>query len=122
MPDSREWARGLSQDDFAREFQRRNPFGDVIPAVGEWVDGHEPVYNGIPDIPPESYVEDGPAEVLPKAPESKAEEPFVRKTPIKKKYYCRGCNQDFDYAIARSGHERHCKASIITKEAAHAGA
>ena len=99
----REWARGMSQDDFAREFQRRNPWGDVIPGVNEWVDGKDPEYNGIPDIPPESYTQDGP-------------DPLVKDAMM---FPCRGCGREFSVAIARSGHERGCKA-IVMKEAVNA--
>lgn len=33
----RTWAIGLSQEDFKREFQRRNPHADTVPCVSEWV-------------------------------------------------------------------------------------
>jgi hypothetical protein len=70
----------------------------VIPNVTEWVNGHEPVYNGIPDIPPESYEMDGPAP--------------VKEPPV---FKCRGCKKEFPIAIARAGHERHC-VQLVKKE------
>lgn len=33
----RTWAIGMSQEDFKREFQRRNPRADTIPCVSEWI-------------------------------------------------------------------------------------
>lgn len=99
----REWAIGLGQDDFSREYQRRFPFGDVIPAVEEYVNGHEPVYNGIPDMPPEPFTMDGP------------EDELVQKEKVTA-WACRGCGKTFNIAIARAGHERYCK-SIVRKSA-----
>ena len=100
MEDARAWARGLAQDEFFHEYQRRFPGADVIPAVDEWVNGHEPVYNGIPDIPGEAYEIDGPAPALEK----------------KSMFACRGCGKEFSIAIARAGHERQCK-TLVKKEA-----
>ena len=94
----RDWARGLTQEVFAHEFQRRNPFTDVIPLGEEWLHGEEPVYNGIPEIPAEAYEQDGPAPV---------------QTPVI--YACRGCKKEFPIAIARAGHERHC-VQIVKRE------
>ena len=116
---NREWARGLSQDDFAREFQRRNPHGDVIPAVIEWVDGHEPVYHGIPDIPPESYTQDGPGPTEQETHLVQEYKPLPKGT-VKGVFPCRGCGKEFGIALARSGHERGCKA-VVKKEVVHAG-
>lgn len=98
MQDEREWARGLTQEEFSHEFQRRNAGTDVIPSVTEWVNGHDPVYNGIPDIPAESYEIDGPAPV---------------QTPLT--YKCRGCSKEFSIAIARAGHERYCD-QVVKRE------
>lgn len=52
----RDWAKGLKQPEFEREFRRRNPNSDVIPDAKEWANQkpHEP--RGIDAIKPESYV------------------------------------------------------------------
>ncbi len=107
MEQSREWARNLGQDDFNREYQRRFPFGDVIPAVSEYVNGSEPIYNGIPDLPPEPFTMDGP------------EYEFAIKEKAAVNYACRGCGKGFEIAIARAGHERYCKSVVRKKETAN---
>jgi hypothetical protein len=96
----------MDQNDFSREFQRRFPFGDVIPAVLEYVNGSDPTYNGIPDLPPEPFTMDGPE--------------LVKEEIAAPVWPCRGCGKAFPIAIARAGHERFCKSIVRKKEATHA--
>lgn len=102
----REWARGLTQDQFHHEFQRRNPATDVIPDVNEWLAAPEPVYHGRGDLTPDAWEQDGPAPEPPKA--------VV--------FECRGCGKKFPLAIARSGHERGCKSKLKKGAQANAAA
>jgi hypothetical protein len=120
--DDRQWAIGLTQDVFEREYLKRVPGADVIPDVREWATDHEPVYHGIDGMRPEDLTVDGPA---------KEPEPVVvqknRRVPLhlQKKpqgYACRGCGRLFDYSIARAGHERTCKSVIpVERGGANAG-
>lgn len=78
----------------------------MIPAVGEYVNGSDPVYNGIPDMPPEPFTTDGPGDE------------FVKEEAGHKVWNCRGCGKTFNIAIARAGHERYCKSIVKKKEVA----
>lgn len=97
----RSWAVGLSQADFEREFQMRNPGADVIPDVNEWSNSKELEYFGISGI-----IEHELEEVSEEKPEENKKNKLIGKFP------CRGCGKVFDYAVARAGHERKCQVVI----------
>jgi hypothetical protein len=98
----RQWAVGLTQEQFSIKFQQMNPGTDVIPLGEEWVKGSDPVYNGISGVGPEGYSEDGPVK----------EKVIPQKVAQPGKFKCRGCDKAFAHAIARAGHERGCKSVI----------
>ncbi len=52
----KEWAKGLTQVEFEREFVKRNPYTDVIPGVDEWITREEPEQRGISGVLPETYI------------------------------------------------------------------
>ncbi len=99
----KEWAKELKQDEFEREFQRRNPGTDVIPNVEKWLKTPITTYRGIsPYMPEDMELEDRP-----------------QPKEVKIDYYCRGCKRDFNDKknpwLGRSAHERHCKALLNKK-------
>lgn len=55
IPKEKRWAKGLSQQEFEREWVRRHPGIDVIPAVREWLYFPLPKYHGINPVNPEDY-------------------------------------------------------------------
>lgn len=95
----------MQQEDFRSEYIGRYPHADVIPTVEDYVNGGEPIYHGIPDMPADPFTMDGPKE------EAAAQKPA-------QVFPCRGCKKEFSLAIARAGHERFCKS--LVKEKAHA--
>lgn len=98
MSADRSWAVGLNQEQFTHEYLQRFPFSDVIPAVGEWAGGSEPVYHGINGVKPETYqIADGPPKTVDVTP---------------KTYACRGCGREFTHHLGRTAHEKHCKVKI----------
>lgn len=101
----RSWAKGLNQGEFTTQYLRRFPFADVIPEVGEWVEGSEPVYHGITPPLPDDYEVDYNPDLA-----EKKEKPQNLKR--KDGYACRGCGKKFNYPIARAGHERGCKTKL----------
>jgi hypothetical protein len=98
----RNWAVGLTQEQFLHEFMRRMPHADAIPLQSEYAKGHDDEYNGISGVKPEDYV------VAVKEP--------PKEEKAKKIFACRGCGRIFNHAVARSGHERGCKIKLQMKE------
>ncbi len=93
----------MSQEEFHHAFLRKFPFADVIPVVDEYLSGKDPEYNGISGVNPEDFEEDG------------VNVNMDAKIEVKSMFSCRGCGKEFDVAIARAGHERHCKTLIKDK-------
>lgn len=116
MPESREWARELTQSQFEREWLQRNPFSDIIPNREVWVDMAEPVYLGITgvnagDLELESLE---PAKHLREA-ELENEVEVTVDEEAQLKWKCDGCGKAYKYAIAKYAHERRCKVLLAKK-------
>ena len=103
----RSWAVGMEQDDFQREYARKFPMADVIPAVSDYVVGSEPVYHGISGVRPEDFA----IEQIDTS--KKPEEP--KRIQDRGRLSCSGCGKQFSHVIARAGHERKCKAILVVK-------
>ncbi len=118
--EERNWARKISQHEFEIGFRQRFPWSDVIPDRIDWAYGSEPEYHGI--NPPTGEFEPDTGE---EAEEGSIGKEFVNKDSesgakvvpqrLKKEngYPCRACGKQFDYAIARAGHERQCKVGVV---------
>ena len=52
----KEWAKGMTQAQFEREYVKRHPYTDVIPGVDEWIIREEPEKRGISGVKPETYI------------------------------------------------------------------
>lgn len=99
MPEWKQWAIGMSQQQFEREFCRRNGQVDFIPDVNVWLDEPEPeriIFNGVK-----------PEDILMSDAEMPKQEEKMQSTS------CRGCGRIFKMAkgafLAKSAHERHCQ-------------
>ena len=99
----RNWAVGLSQEEFNIAYERKFPGADVIPDVKFYTTMGEPVYHGISPIRDEEFAPE-------ETPINKDEpKPLPAKIKQPGKFICRGCGQKFDYPIVRWRHEKKCQ-------------
>jgi hypothetical protein len=117
MSNEREWAKGLSQAEFEREWPLRNIGSDVIPDVLIWSTQEDTAYplliDGVSPCDVLSDDADVEAKEPPKSPELQK-----NKGPQKGEFRCRGCDKVFEYKVARAGHERACKVALNMKKGA----
>lgn len=102
----REWARGLTQEQFNIEYERRFPSADVIPDLNFWLSSGEPTYHGIDPVLDKDYITEVVGEV------KDSEGPDLKLPPkIKQpgKFVCEGCGEKFDYHIVRWRHMKTCQ-------------
>lgn len=105
IPEHKQWAINLTQEEFFHEFMRRNPTADSIPLKDEWL--------GIPPTPPSRCID--PVNPEDMEPDEPPKEHVKDKSP--KGLYCRGhgCDRTFTHQIGRISHERRCKFALNTK-------
>jgi len=119
----RQWAVGMSQIEFEREWQKKNPFADVIPDVNEWLNHQHPQSRLIEpfnfesmDLTGEGKVAEKPkVEEKPTPTEVKSNRDKLVERLSKKTFHCRGCNREFNYKVAWVGHEKYCKSLMNVK-------
>jgi hypothetical protein len=98
------WAEGMAQDEFEREFQRRNPLCDVIPDLKKWLHTENPKHSGIDKF----NLEDMEIDDIP------------RKEEVKDlSRHCKGCGRVFppitvrgkerEATLAYFNHTKNCK-------------
>lgn len=106
IPEHKQWAVNLSQEDFVNEFLRRNPRADAIPLRVEWL-------NIEPAAPSRSIDAFNPEDM------DDADNPVKEhvKDNGPKGFYCRGhgCEFSCTHNIGRISHERKCQHALNTK-------
>ena len=102
VPEYKQWAVGLVQVEFEREFMRRHPVADFIPTVDGYLDFPEPVVIDFRGVRPDDLLND---EATPAKPPRVEEKMQVTS--------CRGCGRQFKMPkgafLAKSSHERRCQ-------------
>jgi hypothetical protein len=103
--ESKQWANGLTQEEFTKEFQRRYPRSDSVPDLRKWLYRDIPRYHGINPFNLEQMESQDN-----KRPERKEPEEIV----------CKGCGKEFtakgNMKLAhRKLHEKRCKKLLAMK-------
>lgn len=101
----KQWAWDIKeQEDFEREFVRRNPLADTIPVRAEWIRRKGVKGNGINRFNPDELV---------------MEQVGEKKEAVGKNWDCPGCGKEFTKNhIGRRKHMQHCK-EFLNKRTVH---
>ena len=114
----KEWAEGLTEQEFIAEFQRRFKGCDSVPNMHSWIKKPYPTYHGISKVNPEDIqYQDTPG----KAEQPKTEEDLIKENSR----FCPGCKREFKAikvkgvirpnSLGLAAHKKACKTLLLVK-------